>query len=111
MSEGSENKKVIIKDIEYKIWEIFSILKNENVRTDDYYVALLFLSKYRDRLITKRILFEKEIVKETLFADLSYANTIKSNQYNSINESFIKTAIRLQWIKLLLYFKIKITLC
>lgn len=95
MSKGNENKNVVIKEIEDKIWNIVTFLKNEKFRTDDYYVVLLLLSLYKDQLITNKIEFEKEKIIDALLEHFNKSNNDKYTLYQPIIESYKANLLQL----------------
>jgi type I restriction enzyme M protein len=47
-----------VEAIKQRIWDIFNVLRDENIRPEDYHIVLLLLSYYREGLISSPTLHE-----------------------------------------------------
>lgn len=75
-------------ELNSKLWSVFDILRGENVSSGDYHIILLFLSLYKDKLISSDILSSKTDIRDHIEELFNKNYTEKSQQYFNIYQSF-----------------------
>lgn len=74
-----------IEKVKTKIWSIFDILRKDGVGLDDSYIILLFLSLYKDNLISKDFLFnESQSISHEFVNGTSTSQNAVSKYYQPI---------------------------
>ncbi|MDF4221087.1 N-6 DNA methylase [Maribacter sp. M208] len=97
MKENKIENLTPIKTIESQIWEMFDILRNNSIGSNEYPIILLFLSLYRDDQISKDFLFgdsqlnykEPQILDDTIFDK-------PENDYSKIIDCFSSSLVNIR---------------
>lgn len=88
MKEFKKDELLPINVLKTKIWSMFDILRNQGISSDAYHVILLFLSAYRDGVISTDLLKEGYYPKDKLIDKIEGKEHQLSSQYSSIFQSF-----------------------
>ena len=89
MRESQEKNINPVQNVVSKLWSMFDLFKSEKVSPDEYYVALFFLSLYKDGFFD----FEADSIpanyKQYILNDLHQQKNFED--YSSIFDSFEPT--------------------
>jgi type I restriction enzyme M protein len=80
--------------VDVKIWEMFDVLKSENISSDDYFVILFLLSAFKDGFLSTDLMNEKDNLSNRLIEQFHYSNNKLSNEYDAIIHNFEPLILR-----------------
>lgn len=63
MDSLTHNQKLILEE-KSKLWNVFDILRKEGIMPEDYYVVLLFLSLYKDEILSEDLLTADKLKRD-----------------------------------------------
>ena len=68
--------------------ESFDILRSENITSENYYVVLLLLSLYKDKILKADVEVENKYIKERIEAALHKSESDLEEGYRNIYKNF-----------------------
>ncbi len=78
-------------DLKSKLWNVFDILRSDNISSEYYHLILFFLSLFKDEIVTSEILTDKKDIKDRIIAVLHKEKSDKSQQYLTIYQNLEPT--------------------
>lgn len=75
-------------ELKSKLWRVFDILRSENITSENYYVVLLLLSLYKDKILKADVEVEKKYIKERIEAALHKSESDLEEGYRNIYKNF-----------------------
>lgn len=75
-------------ELKSKLWRVFDILRSENITSENYYVVLLLLSLYKDKILKADVEVENKYIKERIEAVLHKSESDLEEGYRNIYKNF-----------------------
>ena len=75
-------------ELKSKLWRVFDILRSENFTDENYYVVLLLLSLYKDKILNADVGGENKNIKEQIESALDKSEIDLEGGYRNIYKSF-----------------------
>lgn len=75
-------------ELKSKLWRVFDILRSENITSENYYVVLLLLSLYKDKILKADVEVENKYIKERIEAILHKSESDLEEGYRNIYKNF-----------------------
>lgn len=75
-------------ELKSKLWRVFDILKSENITSENYYVVLLLLSFYKDKILKADVGIENTNIKVQIESALYKSESDIEEGYRNIYNSF-----------------------
>lgn len=75
-------------ELKSKLWRVFDILRSENITSENYYVVLLLLSLYKDKILKADVEVENKYIKERIEAALHKSESDLEEGYRNIYKNF-----------------------
>lgn len=75
-------------EVKTRLWNLFDILRSENINSEDYYVVLFILSLYKDKILKAEVGIENRNIQEQIESALYKYESDLQQEYRKIFKSF-----------------------
>lgn len=75
-------------ELKSKLWNIFDILRGQNINTEDYYVVLFLLSLHKDKILKADTLLEGDLIIDQIEFALHRSEGDLKEEYRNIYPNF-----------------------